>query len=65
MPFFKVTYKGLWLGGVAVVKADDEQQAREAVERDDRTIDFADVTVTRILVLENTATVLHNDNGDY
>ena len=57
---FEVRYDGLWLGGKAIVKAVDEQDAIEKVANDAYTVEFENVRVTEVK-----GDVLYNDNGDY
>jgi len=60
---YQVSYEGLWLGGVAIVLAYNEQEAARLVKEDPRTWGFENV---RIVELEyKPSTVLFNDNGDY
>lgn len=61
MSIFKVTYNGLWMGGVAIVVAETPEQAIELVKNHKDTIEFNRVDVE---LLEPTG-VLYNDNGDY
>ncbi|CCI88475.1 hypothetical protein BN79_047 [Yersinia phage phiR2-01] len=61
MNIFKVTYNGLWMGGVAIVVAETPEQAIELVKNHKDTIEFNRVDVE---LLEPTG-VLYNDNGDY
>ncbi len=63
MNFYEISYKGLWLGGIAVVAADSEAEAIELVRADPGTCGFSDVAVKQILVPG--PCVLYNDNGDY
>ena len=57
---YEVTYDGLWLGGVALVKAFDKEDAIAKVEADPRTIDFTKVHATEIK-----GDLLYNNNGNY
>lgn len=57
---YEVVYDGLWLGGVAVVKAFDPEEARAIVESHPKTVEFKHVRVREI-----EGPVFYNDNGDY
>lgn len=59
---FIVYYDGLWMGGKAVVRARDEEEAKQLVKEDRRTISFKDVVVEQVGANEH---VIYNDNGDY
>lgn len=63
---FRVTYPGLYIGGNAVVLARDEEEAKELVKADSRTLGW----LTRNIVVTEvgnvlTPAVLYNNNGDY
>lgn len=60
---FSVSYDGLWLGGFSIVRAKDEDEARELVRNDIRTQNFELVTVTELKV--RGSMVIMNENGDY
>lgn len=62
MKLFVVNYKGLWLGGKAIVWADTEDQAIELVRQDPNTQEFTNISVEEI---PPGTVVIHNDNGDY
>jgi hypothetical protein len=62
---YKVTYKGLWLGGKAVVLAHTHGEAIELVRKHKNTIAFENIDADIIDFNPNTATVLLNDNGNY
>ncbi|AXC43152.1 hypothetical protein [Salmonella phage S124] len=61
MKIFKVNYRGLWLGGTAIVIAKTEEEAIELARNHRSSIEFEDVTVEE---LPSTG-VVYNDNGDY
>lgn len=61
MKLFRVKYKGLWLGGCALVIANDEADAVIKVKNDSRTYAFEDVTAVEIPLKD----VIYNSNGDY
>jgi hypothetical protein len=63
MNFFIVNYRGLWLGGRAVVFAPDQEKAIELVREHGETVEFSNVRAT--LVEASEPKVLYNDNGDY
>lgn len=65
MKIFKVTYKGEWLGGKAIVQAKSAKQAVELVRQDQRTARFTDVEVEVIKCDPQEPKVLYNDDGDY
>jgi hypothetical protein len=58
---FFVRYDGLWLGGRALVFADNAEQAIELVKNDADTCSFKDVSAEEI----EADGVVYNDNGDY
>ena len=62
MKAFVVRYNGLWLGGKAVVLAEDENEAKQLVRQHRLTVDFEDVEVDAVPHFEQ---VLYNDNGNY
>lgn len=60
MKIYRVEYRGLWLGGKAIVQANSPEEALALVEFDDRTFGFdSNATATEI-----TGPVFYNDNGD-
>lgn len=61
MKLFKVNYSGLWLGGKALVLAEDEEQAISLVREDSHTVEFKNIVVEEI----QAEGVIYNDNGDY
>lgn len=61
MKLFVVTYSGLWLGGKAIVFAENEKDALDQVRNDSTTVEFKNVTVQEI----RAEGIIHNDNGDY
>ena len=63
--FFIVTYNGMWMGGRAVVRARDEQEAIDLVRTDARTTKFQFVEVTEVKGIAGSGQVLYNDDGDY
>jgi hypothetical protein len=64
MHCFKVTYKGSWLGGRAIVIANDEQEARDLVSAHRGTVEFKQVEVEDYGEVTQ-GSVLYNWNGDY
>ncbi len=58
---YKVTYDGLWLGGVALVYATSSDEAIAQVAGDSKTIMFKN---PKAELLPETG-VVYNDNGDY
>ena len=59
---FKVTYEGLWMGGIALVFAEDAKQAG-ALARDHKdTVKYTSVSIEEIT---DTSGVVYNYNGDY
>ena len=62
---YLVTYKGLWLGGKAVVMATNKEHAERLAKEHPSTIDFEKVSVDEIECEGDGACVLYNDNGDY
>jgi hypothetical protein len=58
---FFVKYDGWWLGGRALVFADNAEQAIQLVKEDKDTYSFKDVSVEEI----EADGVVYNDNGDY
>lgn len=63
MNYFKVTFKGLWLGGIAIVKANDPEHAISLVKENQKTLNFNDVQVE--VIYSPDCGVLYIDNGDY
>ncbi len=63
MNFYEVTYEGSYLGGIAIVAADSEEEAIELVRTHKETSGFQKVAVEYIPVPG--PCVLYNDNGDY
>lgn len=61
MKLFVVTYSGLWLGGKAIVFAENEEQALSLVREDPTTVEFENVTIEEI----KAEGIIHNDNGNY
>ncbi len=61
MKLFKINYNGLWLGGKALVLAEDEEQAISLVREDSSTVEFKNIVVEEI----QAEGVIYNDNGDY
>lgn len=60
--FWRVNYKGLWLGGVAIVAAKSASDAIEIVRSDAATKNFKEYGAVLIPL---DGGVLYNDNGDY
>ena len=69
MNIYKVTYKGLYLGGTAFVVAKDEEDAEYAVLNHHATVNPSNITAELINLDEIEGTVFgkvfYNDNGDY
>ena len=65
MNAYEVTYKGLWMGGSAIVIADSGERAIELVRADASTVCFEDVQARLITGNLVAPSVLHNDNGNY
>jgi hypothetical protein len=61
MDAYLVTYKGLWLGGKAIVIAENQDHALQLVKDHETTGRFTSVTVE----LLPSSGVIYNDNGDY
>lgn len=58
---YLVKYKGLYMGGKALVKAENAEEALSLVENDPKTINFnEEATAEKVK-----GRVLYNDNGDY
>lgn len=55
-----VSYKGLWLGGAAVVLAATAAEATRLTKKHARTVNFDNVSVSEVK-----GPILYNDNGDY
>lgn len=62
MKYYLVKYRGLWHGGTAVVKAEDEKSAIKFVMAHKSTVNFESPTAEEIKIEEG---VLYNDNGNY
>ncbi len=58
---YLVTYDGFWLGGKAIVIAENEESALRLVKEHETTVSFADVSVELLPI----SGVIYNDNGDY
>lgn len=65
MNAYLVTYDGLWLGGTAVVLAENPDHAKAIVATDPKTVSFNRVKVELITANLTVPAVLSNDNGDY
>lgn len=66
MKIFKVEYNGSYLGGLAFVVAEDEQDAILRVMYDPKTKNFNDIKVTQLNYSDgHPGPVFHNDIGDY
>ena len=69
MKIYQVTYGGMWLGGVAIVMAPNEEKAEHETRVDFSTQNFDDVCVTELEDLgpqkHLRTKVLYNDCGDY
>jgi hypothetical protein len=59
---YKVSYDGLWMGGVAIVVAEAENQAIKLVKEHSGTINFGRSPLVEVLPPNG---VIYNDNGDY
>jgi hypothetical protein len=59
---YKVTYEGLWMGGVAIVIAENETQAIELVKEHEDTVNFCSTPTVKLLP---SIGVVYNDNGNY
>jgi hypothetical protein len=59
---YKVTYEGLWMGGVAIVIAENETQAIELVKEHYGTVNFCSAPTVDLLQSNG---VIYNNNGDY
>lgn len=59
-----ISYKGLWLGGTAIVLAHSEEEAIELVRDHPDTLNFEDYFVAE-LEQPLGSCVLYNNNGDY
>lgn len=74
MKVFVVSYRGLWLGGKAVVLAESSEEALRLAEQHPETACFQadrkghptyDASAEEITADLATPAVLYNDNGDY
>jgi hypothetical protein len=65
MKIYKVTYDGLWMGGVAIVLAQDAKEAIELARHDRTSVHFKDIATELIVDDLTEATVIYNDNGNY
>lgn len=61
MKIFKVSYRGLWLGGTAIIVAETAEEAIEQARNHRSSIEFENVTVEEL----PSSGVVYNDNGDY
>lgn len=61
MKIFKVNYRGLWLGGTAIVVAETAEEAIELARNHRSSIEFEGVTVEEL----PSSGVVYNDNGNY
>jgi hypothetical protein len=64
MNLYIIEYKGLWLGGVAVVLAKSARQAIELVKEDPSSVNFTEVEVVGLESIGHPK-VVYNNNGDY
>lgn len=64
MKAYIVTYHGLWMGGVAVVLAENEEAARQMVSEDAQTVAFENVEVEEVGSIRKPR-VVYNWNGNY
>ena len=64
MNLYIIEYKGLWMGGVAVVLANSARQAIELVREDPASVNFTEVEVVGLASI-NHPKVVYNNNGDY
>lgn len=62
LKIWRVNYKGLWLGGVAIVAAKSAVDAIELVRADAATVNFKEYGAV-LIPLDSGC--LYNDNGDY
>lgn len=67
MQAFKVEYKGMYLGGIAIVWAESGDEARRMVEQDGHTQTVGEFRNVKVEALGNCEAprVLYNWNGDY
>lgn len=63
MDYFKVSFDGSWLGGVAIVKADSPEHAIALVKENPMATNFEGVEVEAIY--QPGAGVLYIDDGEY
>lgn len=61
MKIFRVDYKGLWLGGTAIVIAETAEEAIELARNHRSSIEFEDAKAEEL----PSNGVVYNDNGDY
>lgn len=61
MKLFVINYDGLWLGGKAIVFAENEKDALDQVRNDPTTVEFKNVKIEEV----KAEGIIHNDNGDY
>jgi len=64
MKAYVIQYRGLWMGGTAVVIAKSKKKALQLVENDPSTVAFEEPEITDIIELDKPK-ILYNDNGDY
>jgi len=62
LKFWEVSYRGLWLGGIAIVVAEGKDDAISKVKSHKATTNFKEVNTVQIYPVDG---VLHNNNGDY
>ena len=65
MNAYLVTYDGLWLGGAAVVLAENPDHAKALVATDPKTVSFKRAKAELITADLTVPAVLRNGNGDY
>lgn len=61
---YVISYKGSWLGGKAVVLANDKEHAIQLLKDDPMTINPEEIEIVDVRSTATTG-VIFNDNGEY
>lgn len=65
MKLYRVTYEGLWMGGEAIVLADNAARALELAKQHEDSVNFEKPWVEQIYHQLTDEGVVSNDNGNY
>ena len=65
MNIYTIHYKGSWLGGKAVVMANDAKQAIQLLMEDPMTVNPKEIEIVSAMEHGDYPKVIYNDNGEY